>query len=395
MTVQDKATPKQAPPKPKDRTAFSTTEGTFSAVANGKYIQTMSDERDAAVWREWELRAAVTGLDKLASPRMPGWEAWSTEVNCGRNDFELTMCSCFSMDPLNSVSFYQPLYSATQETFPVDEDNWYQATPFRATHAWEALAGGVFGRLPTDWTPEQLEEHKRLARLICGDAKAAVAETLSPTDKAALVATKEGLVAGLTMASMLPGSLAAPTSAPISWEPGTKSRARVDAGLATWARAAMAKHKERLNPKFVALVCEPDERPMLVFPFFREAFEHFNKDYERTAKFAELTIAHLFSLSEETAPGEEEDVTMQDVLDDTSRPIAERVAAIERLEAEARARAQARAQGYAQRDPPAKKRGPPAKKRKRRREMPWDEWGRRRRLREEGQAALRKQNKRA
>ena len=76
----------------------------------------------------------------------------------------------------------------------------------RAPGAWEALAGsGVFVDLAQcpDYARDP-EDAKRVARLIVGEQKAAIAETLTDADRAAFKTFVAGLKAAFAMASVPP-----------------------------------------------------------------------------------------------------------------------------------------------------------------------------------------------
>jgi len=358
--------PKQ-PKQPKQRTWFQTTEGDFSAVANTKFIQAMSDERDQFRADLRNVRESVGTIDHMFSAEMPSWTG-----NHGIGDFHYPMsrirdesacCWC--------VDWWDGLRRARKDSFVADK---YALPRFgvgivRATGAWEVLAGGVLVTLPSNWTAAQLEENKAIARLICGEAKAQLAEALTDTEKAELRGAVSGLRAGLKMATVAPGC--------------TPDVADYPSGgallmLNNWARERPRACKDTLPPNFFALLCEPDEQPLLTFPVLREVHAHYHGDYGRTEEFFEVYGDMLVGL--------EEGETIAVEMENRAVPIAERLATLQASYKWCTAN-----ENYWRRQASMQQQQQPRKKRSKRAQVErekWDRAARARRLGEEGRKAI-------
>jgi len=299
----------------KQRTSFQTSFGTFTAVQNTKFIQAISDERDKACMHVLTTKRVFRDLHIIVNGESLTW--------AGHHGFDLPMLE-FDDGAYEATGWYQVTESLTEKFSPRDLDYGRIVSMNRCTGVWEALtSGGVFVELSD--CPEynrDPDKAKRIARIIMGNEKAAIAESLTEKDKIEFRAFVAGMNASFTMASVPPAVGVQAGDDDDDYDCGGPEMYHA---LFNWIRERAAACKGHFPPKFYKLVCEPDERPWLIYRFAREVFDHFQGDYTRTV---DLFVEAGDQVGQSpVAPGE---VPLYIHLDDTTIPIKDRVKLVKR-----------------------------------------------------------------
>jgi len=194
----------------------------------------------------------------------------------------------------------------------------YPGYAFKTSYAFEALCGGLFYPPAERWNdPQKLEMDKALARDIVGEKKAAIAESLTPDEKAELVGFKKGFDFALDMVAKVNPEEADPYSNMVDDEQKTKMTQ-----VFTYEAAKML--KEGAPPKAYALLFEPDERPMLCYGFAHEVFLTRGRDYTLAYMYADSAMHALWERNM-ADPSNKLGAQMED----PSTPLAERLAQID------------------------------------------------------------------
>lgn len=287
------AAPPPAPvvgPKRKERFSFRCDLGAFEVVANAKFVQSMSDERDAAEERCGEAEKygfeAVEAIDTLGEANGgtggPNYVKWTDVEPFGA----LTLRN--TVGPYDDRSFNYKLNMVTNIHSPASYEG-YGADPgvslFQTTFAFEALTGGTLAPLPATWDAATLAEAQRIERLILGDAKADLAAKLTADERAEL----KGIIVGVrSMARVLSGARKVK-----HWD-GESSYDRLADRVVgdTWTEHPGTAYANQLTselraslqpdlaPALYTLLFTPDERPLLAYKLAQELYDHHAGDYE-------------------------------------------------------------------------------------------------------------------
>jgi hypothetical protein len=290
-------------PKRKERFSFRCDLGAFEVVANAKFVQSMSDERDDAKERCGEAEKygfeAVEAIDTLGGANGgtggPNYVKWTDAEPFGaltlRNTIDLyERAFC---DTLNMVTNIH--HPAGYVGFGADPP----VSLFQTTFAFEALTGGTLAPLPETWDGAALAEAQRVERLILGDAKADLAAKLTAGERAQL----KGLVVGVrSMARVLSGVRHVK-----HWD-GKSSYDRLTNRVdgEAWCEHVGTQYANQvtselraslqpgLAPALYTLLFTPDERPLLAYKLARELYDHHAGDYEATDATMRDAIAYAW-----------------------------------------------------------------------------------------------------
>ena len=300
--------------KPRSRIHMADRQETVSS--NRKLMTELQAERDR--WRgDFEtLRDFAKGMGDIVAHDanvMPSWRngGFETRITHAIGEF------------IGNSRWWQPVRDSISSHFTSDVEGYNDAKLVRATGAWTVLAKTGLSTEDSPplerWEPTQLACAKSVARLICGEVKSAIAESLTPTETAEFHGILAGLKAGLRMAQEFPDPSTAPRDI------GSNQADRFTLG-SNWVRARARTIQSMVPDRFYKLLLEPDACPWLMWPVMRKVHEHFKGDYAETARFCERAIHEL---SEQAGEPDSEigEPRLRDVLDDDSLPIADRVKA--------------------------------------------------------------------
>jgi hypothetical protein len=289
-------------PNKKQCTTFMSTLGSVPVASNPAKIAAICDERNWDLKKRGDVMQWAHLVGDSLKPDMPSWKT---------GGFSLSMTS-LSEAPCNSKHFY-PLLWASQESF--EKYELPHATLIRSAGAYEALAGGLFTTLHGE--VHELEKCKSIERIILGDEKATIAESLTAEEKVEFRGIMKGLEASFAFLREPP--FHAVDDLYIDYPNVCDSTAK-------WIRQRAKDCAKMLPHKFVRLVLEADERPFACYSFVRELLDYFG-DYARALEVFQNAAKLRF-----------EDAIAGEALDNTDVPIAERIALVqnvlEKLEAD-------------------------------------------------------------
>ena len=300
------AKPTKATKATKERRFFDSSLGWFTAVANADKIGAICHERMQAKCQAGTLGATFLQLGWHTLNEFPGW-------NTPRG-YRLTLEHDTKECAYDSTAYYGITLMHTRLHFI----NCYPGCAFKTSYAFEALCGGLFYPPAERWNdPQKLEMDKALARDIVGEKKAAIAESLTPDEKAELVGFKKGFDFALDMVAKVNPEEADPYSNWSDEEQKTKMTQ-----VFTYDAAKML--KDDAPPKAYALLFEPDERPMLCYGFAHEVFLASGRDYTLAYTYADSAMHALWERNM-ADPSNKLGAQMED----PSTPLAERLAQID------------------------------------------------------------------
>lgn len=347
---------------PKKYTTFETEFGTFSVHAHADKIAAIIEECDKAQESARDSHHNLFVISKLGYALKASNEA-------------LGMPGGLLDTPVGTCAYYNELLAMEEDEQEYSSD----MSPLSwSTRAWEFLAGGVFSNLPDN---VDLVALKPVARLIAGEKKAAIAEGLTESEKGEIKGFVRGMGLGLqTLSKGLEYFVGAQKMREIN-ERCDMGHGEEFNSAHCYLNGQVDKIKDAFPPKFYELVCERDARPWLIFPFARELYEHYEADYERTVEF----MKELFK-----SGGLHQEAL--DALDDTARPLEQRLALLQdsrdAWEKKREERRKQREEERARNPQPPRPASNPAN------EAYWAEKERKRRLGEQGREKIRSCGKR-
>ena len=284
---------------PKKYTTFETEFGTISVHAHADKIAAIIEECDKAQESARDREHSLFVIAQLGYALKASNEA-------------LGMPGGLLNTPVGTCAYYSELLAME------DDEQMYSSdmSPLSwSTRAWDFLAGGVFSPLSDN---VDLVALKPVARLIAGEKKAAIAEGLTEFEKGEIKGFVRGMGLGLE-------TLSRGMDYFVGVQKMREIIERCDLGDGEQLNSAhcflncqVDKIKNAFPPKFYELVCERDARPWLIFPFARELYEHFENDYDRTVEFMKELFRSCY-VNKETF----------DALDDTARPLEQRLALLQ------------------------------------------------------------------
>jgi hypothetical protein len=260
---------------------FHSSLGSFTAVANKHKIQAICDERDERLREKHKLREKHNNLretfhtlDMYVFPNM--------DSVVPRNGFIHTYTT------VNEMQNMWGAFEAIDNLTRLDQSTWTdlpRATLVRTTGMVDVL---IPGANIESFHAEDADEAKAIARLVCGDEKAAAAQALTPLEIAEFRGIEKGMQLMLDMMGKQPSVDVENRFEEFSpcFQATAKSNSR-------WITKCAPIAKGSLPPKYFQLYCTPDERPWLVFAFARKLYAHFDGDYDRTVQVFRATCETL------------------------------------------------------------------------------------------------------